>query len=146
MTSSRRSPGSSSRETVPDFVVRRAEQIELVDITPEALRRRMAHGNIYPADKIDASLSNYFRSGNLTALRELSLLWLADRVEDSLQSYQDAHDINETWETRERLIVAVTGNDGGRGALAPRRAHRVAQSRRSSWRCTSSTRERCATA
>ena len=116
--------GIAQRETVPDFVVRRAEQIELVDITPEALRRRMAHGNIYPADKIDASLSNFFRSGNLTALRELSLLWLADRVEDSLQSYLDAHGIKATWETRERLIVAVAGNDADEILL--RRAARMA--------------------
>jgi two-component system sensor histidine kinase KdpD len=101
--------GITQQETVPDAVVRRAEQIELVDVTPEALRRRMAHGNIYTADKIDASLSNYFRVGNLSALRELALLWLADRVEDALQRYQDDHAINETWETRERLIVGVTG-------------------------------------
>lgn len=116
--------GIVQRETVPDFVVRRAEQIELVDITPEALRRRMAHGNIYPADKIDASLSNFFRSGNLSALRELSLLWLADRVEDSLQDYLDSHDIHETWETRERLIVAVTGSASDEVLL--RRAARIA--------------------
>lgn len=116
--------GIAQRETVPDFVVRRAEQIELVDITPEALRRRMAHGNIYPADKIDASLSNFFRSGNLTALRELSLLWLADRVEDSLQSYLDAHGITATWETRERLIVAMAGDDADEILL--RRAARMA--------------------
>ncbi len=101
--------GISQQETIPDAVVRRAEQIELVDVTPEALRRRMAHGNIYTADKIDASLSNYFRVGNLSALRELALLWLADRVEDSLQQYLDDHAINQTWETRERLIVGVTG-------------------------------------
>ncbi len=72
--------GVGQRETVPDEVVRRAEQVELVDITPEALRRRMAHGNIYPAQRIDAALSNYFRPGNLTALRELALLWVADQV------------------------------------------------------------------
>ena len=116
--------GVTQQETVPDVVVRRAEQVELVDITPEALRRRMAHGNIYPADKIDASLSNFFRSGNLTALRELSLLWLADRVEDSLQSYLAAHGITATWETRERLIVAVAGNDADEVLL--RRAARMA--------------------
>jgi two-component system sensor histidine kinase KdpD len=116
--------GVVQRETVPDAIVRRAEQIELVDITPEALRRRMAHGNIYPAEKIDASLSNFFRSGNLTALRELSLLWLADRVEDSLKKYLDEHDIQESWETRERLIVAVTGSDGDEALL--RRAARMA--------------------
>jgi two-component system sensor histidine kinase KdpD len=116
--------GIVQHETIPDSIVRRAEQIELVDITPEALRRRMAHGNIYPAEKIDASLSNFFRSGNLSALRELSLLWLADRVEDSLQSYLDAHDIKATWETRERLIVAVMGNEADEVLL--RRAARIA--------------------
>ncbi len=116
--------GIAQKETVPDFVVRRADQIELVDITPEALRRRMAHGNIYPAEKIDASLSNFFRSGNLTALRELSLLWLADRVEDSLQDYLEAHDIKESWETRERLVVAVTGSALDEVLL--RRAARIA--------------------
>ncbi|MGA7834362.1 MAG: DUF4118 domain-containing protein [Acidimicrobiales bacterium] len=116
--------GITQQETVPDAVVRRAEQIELVDVTPEALRRRMAHGNIYTADKIDASLSNYFRVGNLSALRELALLWLADRVEDALQRYQDEHDIAETWETRERLIVGVTGTMGDEILL--RRAARIA--------------------
>ena len=116
--------GISQQETVPDAVVRRAEQIELVDVTPEALRRRMAHGNIYAADKIDASLSNYFRVGNLSALRELALLWLADRVEDALRQYQDDHAIDKTWETRERLIVAVSGAQVDEVLL--RRAARIA--------------------
>ncbi|MCU1362638.1 MAG: sensor histidine kinase KdpD [Acidimicrobiaceae bacterium] len=116
--------GITQQETVPDAVVRRAEQIELVDVTPEALRRRMAHGNIYAADKIDASLSNYFRVGNLGALRELALLWLADRVEDALQQYQDDHDIDQTWETRERLIVGVAGTQVDETLL--RRAARIA--------------------
>ena len=66
--------GVPQRETVPDAVVRAADQVELVDMTAEALRRRMAHGNIYPPEKIDAALTNYFRTGNLTALRELALL------------------------------------------------------------------------
>ena len=116
--------GIVQQETVPDVVVRQADQIELVDVTPEALRRRMAHGNIYTADKIDASLSNYFRVGNLSALRELALLWLADRVEDALQRYQDDHDIDKTWETRERLIVGVTGTPIDE--LLLRRAARIA--------------------
>ena len=116
--------GITQQETVPDAVVRRAEQIELVDVTPEALRRRMAHGNIYGPDKIDASLSNYFRVGNLSALRELALLWLADRVEDAIQRYQDDHDIAETWETRERLIVGVEGSAADEILL--RRAARIA--------------------
>ncbi|MBV8985316.1 MAG: histidine kinase, partial [Acidimicrobiia bacterium] len=79
--------GIVQRETIPDAIVRAADQIELVDMTPEALRRRMAHGNIYAPEKVDAALANYFRVGNLAALRELALLWVADRVEDSLQEY-----------------------------------------------------------
>src|SRR5881628_414020 len=77
--------GVPQRETVPDAVVRAADQVEMVDMTPEALRRRMAHGNIYSAEKVDAALGNYFRVGNLTALRELALLWTADKVDEALQ-------------------------------------------------------------
>ena len=73
--------GVRQHETVPDEVVRAAAQVELVDMTPEALRRRMAHGNIYAPEKVDAALGNYFRVGNLTALRELALLWVADKVD-----------------------------------------------------------------
>ena len=80
--------GVRQRETIPDAVVRAADQIELVDITPEALRRRMAHGNIYRPEKIDASLAHYFRTGNLIALRELALLWVADQVDVALQRYR----------------------------------------------------------
>ena len=116
--------GVPQRETVPDSVVRSAEQIELVDMTPEALRRRMAHGNVYKADKIDAALSNYFRPGNLTALRELALLWLADSVEDGLQRYREQHGIADTWETKERIVVAVTGGPEGESLI--RRAARIA--------------------
>ncbi|WP_433060921.1 ATP-binding protein [Dactylosporangium sp. CS-033363] len=116
--------GVPQRETVPDAVVRRAEQIELVDMTPEALRRRMAHGNIYKPEKIDAALGNYFRVGNLTALRELALLWLADKVDDQLDQYRADHGIDKKWETRERVVVALTG--GPEGDTLIRRAARVA--------------------
>ena len=116
--------GIHQQETIPDAIVRRAEQIEIVDVTPEALRRRMAHGNIYAADKIDASLSNYFRVGNLSALRELALLWLADRVEDSCSATSTTTTIHQTWETRERLIVGVTGTATDEDLL--RRAARIA--------------------
>jgi two-component system sensor histidine kinase KdpD len=116
--------GVQQRETVPDAVVRAADQVELVDMTPEALRRRMAHGNIYPGEKIDAALGNYFRPGNLTALRELALLWLADSVEEGLQRYREQHGISETWETKERIVVALTG--GPEGETLIRRAARIA--------------------
>src|SRR5436190_19051364 len=104
--------GVQQRETLPDEVVRRADQVELVDMSPEALRRRMAHGNIYPAEKVDAALANYFRPGNLAALRELALLWMADQVDEALESYRERHGIKEPWETRERVVVALTGAPG----------------------------------
>jgi two-component system, OmpR family, sensor histidine kinase KdpD len=116
--------GVPQHETVPDSVVRAAEQVELVDMTPEALRRRMAHGNIYKPDKVDAALGNYFRPGNLTALRELALLWLADSVDEGLQRYRELHGIAATWETRERVVVALTG--GPEGETLIRRAARIA--------------------
>ncbi|GAA0576696.1 sensor histidine kinase KdpD [Streptomyces crystallinus] len=116
--------GVRQRETVPDEVVRRADQIELVDMSPQALRRRMAHGNIYQSDKVDAALSNYFRPGNLTALRELALLWVADRVDEYLQQYRGEHDIRSTWQARERIVVGLTGGPEGRTLI--RRAARMA--------------------
>jgi two-component system, OmpR family, sensor histidine kinase KdpD len=116
--------GIKQHETIPDAVVRAAEQVELVDMTPEAIRRRMAHGNIYPPERIDASLANYFRPGNLAALRELALLWVVDKVDDSLQDYMEAHGIQGPWETRERVVVALTGAPGGDALI--RRAARMA--------------------
>ena len=116
--------GIVQQETVPDAVVRAADQIELVDMSPEALRRRMAHGNVYKAEKVDAALSNYFRVGNLSALRELALLWLADRVDEGLDTYRHAHDIDATWPTRERIVVAVSG--GPESEALVRRGARIA--------------------
>ncbi|MFF8606313.1 ATP-binding protein [Streptomyces sp. NPDC015346] len=117
--------GVRQQETVPDEVVRRADQIELVDMSPEALRRRMAHGNIYKPDRIDASLSHYFRPGNLTALRELALLWTADRVDEYLRRYRGEHNIRSTWQARERIVVGLTGGPEGRTLI--RRATRLAE-------------------
>ncbi|MEU3572328.1 sensor histidine kinase KdpD [Kitasatospora sp. NPDC036755] len=120
----RKITGIPQRETVPDEVVRRADQIELVDMAPQALRRRMAHGNVYRAEKVDAALSNYFRVGNLTALRELALLWVAGRVDEGLRDYRASHNIDRVWETRERVVVALTG--GPEGETLIRRAARIA--------------------
>ena len=116
--------GVPQHETVPDDVVRRAQQIELIDMPPEGLRRRMAHGNIYTPEKIDAALANYFRPGNLTALRQLALLWVADRVDEALHRYRAEHAIGGVWETRERVVVALTG--GPEGDTLIRRAARIA--------------------
>jgi len=116
--------GVVQRETVPDEVVRAADQIELVDMAPEALRRRMAHGNIYRPEKVDAALANYFRLGNLSALRELALLWLADKVDSGLESYRSSHGITQAWPARERVVVALSGGPEGDALL--RRGARIA--------------------
>jgi two-component system, OmpR family, sensor histidine kinase KdpD len=123
-TVARQVTGVVQHETLPDDVARRADQIELVDMTPEALRRRMVHGNIYPPNRIEAALTHYFRPGNLTALRELALLWVADRVEEGMQRYRAAHGIAAPWETRERIVVGIAGEKGDEAVI--RRAARIA--------------------
>ncbi len=117
--------GVKQRETIPDEVVRRADEIQLVDLTPLALRNRLARGDVYPPERIDTALANYFRPGNLSALRELALLWLADRVDEGLAEYRRRHGIDEPWETRERIFVALTGSSDGERLV--RRAARIAQ-------------------
>ncbi|HEY9311276.1 sensor histidine kinase KdpD [Williamsia sp.] len=116
--------GVVQRETVPDDVVRNADDIELVDIAPQALRQRLSAGKVYAGDRVGGALANYFRQGNLTALRELALLWLADQVDDNLADYRAAHAITATWEARERVVVAITG--GPESATLLRRASRIA--------------------
>lgn len=117
--------GVQQRETVPDEIVRRAEQVELVDMAAQALRRRLAHGNVYAADKIDAALASYFREGNLLSLRELALLWTAGRVDEALRKYRRDHAIEGAWETHERVVVAIDGSP--HGELLLRRAARIAE-------------------
>ena len=116
--------GVAQTETIPDEALRAADQIEVVDIDPQVLLERLAAGNIYPASRIDAGLSNYFRLGNLTALRELALLWLADEVDSALKNYRAEHGIANRWDTRERVVVGLTGGEGGDALL--RRGARIA--------------------
>jgi two-component system, OmpR family, sensor histidine kinase KdpD len=116
--------GMPQRETVPDAVVRAADQVEVVDLAPQTLRDRLSAGLVYPAERIDAALSNYFRLGNLTALRELALLWLADEVDSALNAYRAEHDIRGAWQARERVVVALTGGPEGETLL--RRGARIA--------------------
>ena len=84
----------------------------------------MAHGNVFPPDKIDVALGHFFRVGNLAALRELALLWVADRVDEDLTAYRERHGIEEPWETKERIVVALSGAPEGEHLL--RRASRMA--------------------
>ncbi|GAA1498397.1 DUF4118 domain-containing protein [Paeniglutamicibacter kerguelensis] len=116
--------GAAQRETIPDAVLRAADAIELIDLTPQGLRARLGEGLIYPPGRIDAALSNYFRLGNLTALREIALLWLADEVDSALEKYRAEHGISARWETRERVMVALTGGEEGETLL--RRGARIA--------------------
>jgi two-component system sensor histidine kinase KdpD len=117
--------GAPQRETIPDSVLRSADQVELIDLTPQSLRDRLSQGLVYPAARVDAALSNYFRLGNLTALRELALLWLADEVDTALRAYREEHGIKTSWEARERIVVALTG--GPEGDTLLRRGARIAQ-------------------
>lgn len=116
--------GRAQAERVPDPFLRSADEIELVDISPIALRARLVEGSIYAASKVDAAMSNYFRLGNLTALRELALLWLADRVDEGLENYRDEKGIRETWAARDRILVAITG--GPESTTLIRRGLRIA--------------------
>jgi two-component system sensor histidine kinase KdpD len=117
--------GVTIRERVPDWVVRRADQVELIDSSADQLRRRMLHGNIYPAEKVPHALSGFFKTENLVALRELALRFVADETEEELLGYlADAHR-GVFWDTGERIMVAVTGAPGSDGVV--RRAARLAQ-------------------
>ncbi|QDZ13619.1 ATP-binding protein [Humibacter ginsenosidimutans] len=116
--------GIGQQETIPDSVLRAADQVEVIDLAPQALRDRLSEGLVYPAARVDAALSNYFRLGNLTALRELALLWLADEVDSALQTYRREHGIDSKWEARERVVVALTGGPEGETLL--RRGARIA--------------------
>ncbi|HEV3130864.1 MAG TPA: histidine kinase, partial [Acidimicrobiales bacterium] len=115
------------RERVPDRLLRKADQIELVDSSPEQLRRRMAHGNIYPAERVPQALAHYFRIDNLTALRELALRFLAHETEDQLLEYLRQHQKGAVWETHERILVGVTAAPGTEAIVrrASRMAHRI---------------------
>jgi two-component system, OmpR family, sensor histidine kinase KdpD len=116
--------GAKVRERVPDWVVRRADQIELIDSSPEQLRRRMVHGNIYPKERVATALNSFFRIDNLTALRELALRFLADETDDDLLEHLRRHDSTAVWETCERVMVAVAPAPGTESLL--RRAARMA--------------------
>ncbi|MBO0728559.1 MAG: universal stress protein [Acidimicrobiaceae bacterium] len=116
--------GVQVRERVPDWVVRKANQIELVDSSPEQLRRRMLHGNIYAPEKVPQALTHFFKTDNLIALRELALRFLADETEEELLEHLKRQHAAGLWETTERLLVAVTAAPGTDVLL--RRAARMA--------------------
>ena len=126
--------GVPQRETIPDAVLRRADQVELVDLAPAALRDRLSQGLVYPAARVDAALSNYFRLGNLTALRELALLWLADEVDTALRAYRARAGHRRAVGGARAHRGRAHRRTGGRHPAAPRRAHRAARRRRAALR------------
>ncbi len=115
--------GVRQLETIPDKVLRDADEIELVDLSPDALRIRLSRGEIYRKEQAELALRKYFRPGNLTALRELALLWLADKVEEVLDQYREEQNIEDHWMTRERVVVAV--RDGANAEAMIRRGARM---------------------
>ncbi len=117
--------GVKIRERVPDWVVRKADQVELIDSSADQLRRRMLHGNIYPSDKVPGALTGFFKTENLVALRELALRFVADETEEELLGYLRNQRPGAFWDTSERIMVAVTGAPGSDGVV--RRAARIAQ-------------------
>jgi two-component system, OmpR family, sensor histidine kinase KdpD len=106
------------RETVPDWVPLTASETVMVDLTPEALQNRMKRGDVYSTDKVERSLKNFFRRGNLIALRELALRQVAEQVDRSLESYMEAQDIRKNWGVRERMAVCISSNPTGQYLIA----------------------------
>jgi two-component system, OmpR family, sensor histidine kinase KdpD len=117
--------GITVRETVPDWVPLSASETLMVDLTPEALQNRMKRGDVYSHEKVEQSLKNFFRRGNLIALRELALRQVAEQVDRSLESYMDAKEIRQNWGVRERIAVCVSGSPSGQYLIA--RAARMAR-------------------
>ena len=117
--------GITVRETVPDWVPLSATETVMVDLTPEALHNRMKRGDVYSQEKVEQSLKNFFRRGNLIALRELALRQVAEQVDRSLESYMDAKDIRQNWGVRERITVCISGSPSGQYLIA--RAARMAR-------------------
>ncbi len=117
--------GIKVRETVPDWIVQMADEAVMVDLTPEALHNRMIRGDVYTNEKVDQALKNFFRRGNLIALRELALRQVAEKVDKSLESYMEQKDIQENWAVRERIAVCISAHPRTQYLIA--RAARMAR-------------------
>jgi two-component system, OmpR family, sensor histidine kinase KdpD len=113
------------RETVPDWVLRLSQETVMVDLTPEALQNRIRRGDVYREEKVEQALRNFFRRGNLIALRELALRQVAEQVDRTLSSYMEEQEIQENWAVRERIAVCISSNPRAQYLLA--RAARMAR-------------------
>jgi two-component system sensor histidine kinase KdpD len=102
--------GVTVRETIPDAVLDRADEIELVDLPAEELRKRLAEGKVYIPEQAERAAENFFREGNLIALRELALRRTAERVDAQMQRYRQVHAVRGTWPTAERVLVCIAAS------------------------------------
>lgn len=127
----KRITGIAVRETIPDQVVERADEVVVVDITPEALQNRLKRGNVYTPDKINQALKNFFRKGNLNALRELALRQTAEEVDEELSEYMEEHGIKENWHTVERVMVSISPSPSAKKLI--RRGARIAKRYKCEW-------------
>lgn len=116
--------GVQVRETVPDWVLQRVDEIVLADLTPEALKHRMERGDIYPVERAERALGHFFRTGNLIALRELALRQVANVVDRSLESFLKKQNVEPTAPVQERIAVAISSNPAAQYLIA--RASRMA--------------------
>ncbi len=119
------------RETVPDSIVDRATEIELVDLPPEELIKRLREGKVYVPEQIGQAINDFFRKGNLTALRELSMRTAAERVDEQVRAYMGQHAIQGPWPTTERVLVGIGA--GLEGANLVRAGKRLADQLGSEW-------------
>lgn len=123
--------GIKVAETLPDKIVETADEVEVIDITPEALQNRLKRGNVYKLENVDRALKNFFRKGNLNALRELALRQTAEEVDEDLEEYMKEHGINENWHTVERILVCISSNPSSKKLI--RRGARRAKRYKCQW-------------
>lgn len=123
--------GVRVRETVPDHILQLADEVQLIDVTPESLRQRMKDGKIYAPEKIPQALGHFFKTGNLIALRELALREIADDVDERLESWQRSSSLRGPWR-REEVIYVMLG-EGPQGERLIRRGFRIAHRLKAAW-------------
>jgi two-component system, OmpR family, sensor histidine kinase KdpD len=123
--------GITVRETIPDRIVENADEVVVVDITPDSLQNRLKRGDVYKSQTIEPALKNFFRKGNLNALRELTLRQTAEEVNEELEEYMDIHGIKENWQTVERVMVCISPGSYSKKLI--RRGARISRKNKCEW-------------
>lgn len=123
--------GITVRETIPDYLVEKADEVVVTDITPDALQNRLKRGNVYNLEKVPQALKNFFRKGNLNALRELALRQTAEEVDEELEEYMKEHGIKDNWRIVERVMVCISPSPSAKKLI--RRGARIARRYKCEW-------------